>query len=54
MEIVVKQWGHSFVAGSAAGAGASAFFLNRFIFRIIRKRTKATMRKLMIRVTKSP
>ena len=44
--IVEKQWGHSLVVGSSAGASASRLRLLRP--RMIRKTAKATMTKLMI------
>jgi hypothetical protein len=47
-----RQCGHSFVVG-AAGAGSS-FLFRRFTFRMSRKTAKATMRKLMIVLMKTP
>src|SRR5512137_913271 len=48
----VAQNGQSFVAG--AGAGASDFFFSLFMARMIRKRTKATIRKLMTALMNLP
>jgi hypothetical protein len=45
IDMVEKQYGHSFVEG-AAGAGAGASLFNLFIFFIKIKIEKATIRKL--------
>jgi len=49
---VEKQKGQVLVVG--VSCGASAFLFNRFIWRIIRKTAKATIRKLIIVLMKTP
>ena len=53
IEMVLKQCGHSFVVGSAAGAGAG-FFLAALAALTIMKMTKAMIRKSMTVWTNSP